>query len=86
MFMTRTFALFGRVEPDQLSEYLSGLLIGAEVLAGARGVREATVIGAPALAERYARAGERLGVVLSRAPDNCATLGQIDVLRRLGAL
>jgi 2-dehydro-3-deoxygalactonokinase len=85
-FMTRTFALFGRLAPDQLAEYLSGLLIGAEILAGARGVKAATAIGAPALTERYIRAGARLGVKLDPAPGNCATLGQIALLRSIGAL
>jgi 2-dehydro-3-deoxygalactonokinase len=86
IFMTRTFALFARVAPDQLAEYLSGLLVGAEIIAGARGAKAATVIGAPALVERYVGAGERLGVSLAPAPANCATLGQIAILRHIGAL
>ena len=85
-FMARTFGLFGAVASDQLSEYLSGLLIGAEILAGARGATAATVIGAPELAARYVTAGSRLGVTLSPAARNCATLGQIAVLKRLGVL
>ena len=85
-FMARTFGLFGQLPPGQLAEFLSGLLIGAEMLAGARGARSAIVIGAPALVERYVRAGERLGIGLTRAPDNSATLGQIEVLGRLDAL
>jgi 2-dehydro-3-deoxygalactonokinase len=80
-FMTRTFGLFGQLPPDQLAEYLSGLFVGAEILAGARGARAATVIGAPALVERYRRAGALLGVELTPAPANCATLGQIAVLK-----
>jgi 2-dehydro-3-deoxygalactonokinase len=80
-FMTRTFGLFGQLPPDQLAEYLSGLFVGAEILAGARGARAATVIGAPALVERYRRAGVILGVELTPAPANCATLGQIAVLK-----
>jgi 2-dehydro-3-deoxygalactonokinase len=85
-FMARTFGLFGAVASDQLAEYLSGLLIGAEILAGARGATAATVIGAPELAARYVTAGSRLGVTLSPAARNCATLGQIAVLKRLGVL
>ena len=81
-FMTRTFGLFGQLAPDQLAEYLSGLLVGAEIVAGARGAKSATVIGAPALVERYQRAGARLGVELTSAPANCATLGQIALLKR----
>jgi len=85
-FMARTFGLFGTIEPDQLAEYLSGLLIGAEILAGARGDRKATVIGAPDLSARYAKAGAHLGVNMSPAAENCATLGQIEALKRLGVL
>jgi 2-dehydro-3-deoxygalactonokinase len=85
-FMARTFGLFGTIEADQLAEYLSGLLIGAEILAGAKAATEATVIAAPDLAARYMKAGAHLGVALSSAPENSATLGQIEVLRRLGVL
>jgi 2-dehydro-3-deoxygalactonokinase len=85
-FRTRTFGLFGVVEPDQLGEYLSGLLIGAEIVAGARGAQAATLIGAPDLVARYEKAGAQLGVNFSRAAENCATLGQIQVLKRLGVL
>jgi 2-dehydro-3-deoxygalactonokinase len=81
IFMTRTLALFNQVTPDQLPEYLSGLLVGAEILAGARGAKAATLIGAPALAERYIEAGAELGVAMTAAPENCATLGQIAVLK-----
>jgi 2-dehydro-3-deoxygalactonokinase len=80
IFMTRTLGLFSQIETDQLAEYLSGLLVGAEILAGARGASAATVIGAPALVERYISAGARLGVAMTAAPDNCATLGQISML------
>jgi len=83
IFMTRTFGLFNRIAPDQLAEYLSGLLVGAEILAGARGAREATVIGSAALTARYMGAGARLGVSIRAAPENCATLGQIAVLKGL---
>jgi 2-dehydro-3-deoxygalactonokinase len=83
IFMTRTFGLFNEVEPDELAEYLSGLLVGAEILAGARGAEAATVIGAPALVARYIGAGAKLGVAMTAAPENCATLGQIAVLKAL---
>ncbi len=45
-----------------LAEYLSGLLIGAEILSGAEGVDRATVIATAGLARRYVAAGARLGV------------------------
>jgi 2-dehydro-3-deoxygalactonokinase len=81
--MTRTLGLFDLVAPGELAEYLSGLLIGAEILAGARGARSALVVGSPALAARYRTAGALLGLDLSPAPQNCATLGQIALLRRI---
>jgi 2-dehydro-3-deoxygalactonokinase len=86
MFMTRTLGLFDRVAPGELAEYLSGLLIGAEIVAGARGARAALVVGSPALAARYGTAGALLGVELSPAPGNSATLGQIALLQRLDAV
>lgn len=85
VFMTRTLGLFDRVAPNALAEYLSGLLIGAEIVAGARGARTAAAIGAAALTARYERAGALLGVALSPAPAHCATLGQIALLERLDA-
>jgi 2-dehydro-3-deoxygalactonokinase len=85
VFMTRTLGLFGGLPPEALADYLSGLLIGAEIIAGGRGARTAVVVGAPALVARYRTAGEALGMALTLAPDNCATLGQIALLRGIGA-
>lgn len=83
IFMTRTFALFDKVPADQLAEYLSGLLIGAEILSGAKGARVATVIGSAGLTARYVEAGARLGVEMKAAPSNCVVLGQLAVVARL---
>jgi 2-dehydro-3-deoxygalactonokinase len=80
IFMTRTLGLFDRLRPGQLSDYLSGLLIGAELLAGAQGAPSAIVIGSPALTARYCGAGAILGLPLEPAPDNCATLGLLALL------
>ena len=80
VFMTRTLGLFDRLPPHQLSDYLSGLLIGAELLSGARGAQSAVVIGSPALTARYCAAGAVLGLSLEAAPENCAALGQLALL------
>ena len=80
IFMTRTLGLFDRLKPGQLSDYLSGLLIGAELLSGAQGAREAIVIGSPALTARYCAAGDVLGMALRPAPEDCAPLGQLALL------
>ena len=86
IFMARTLGLFDRLPPAELAEYLSGLLIGAELVAGARGARSAVVVGSPALAARYGKAGALLGIDLTSAPANCATLGHIALLERRNAL
>src|SRR6202011_5203954 len=75
IFMTRTLGLFDRLAPGQLSDYLSGLLIGAELLSGAQGAGSAIVIGSPALTARYCMAGGILGLSLQPAPEDCAPLG-----------
>ena len=75
LFAARTFGLFEVLPPDQLGEYLSGLLIGAEILAGAQGASRAVAIGSPGLTERYAQAGARLGVEIAPGPENAALLG-----------
>src|SRR5947208_3254782 len=49
IFAARSFGLMQTLPPDQLAEYLSGLLIGSEILAGARGAGRATAIGSPGL-------------------------------------
>jgi 2-dehydro-3-deoxygalactonokinase len=86
IFMTRTLGLFDEAPAHALADYLSGLLIGAEILAGAQGAREAFVVGSPALTARYRAAGDALGIAFAPAPGNCATLGQIALLERMGAL
>jgi 2-dehydro-3-deoxygalactonokinase len=85
-FMTRTLGLFNELPTHALADYLSGLLIGAEILAGAQGAREACVVGSAALTARYRAAGDALGIAFAPAPENCATLGQLALLKRMGAL
>lgn len=80
IFMTRTLGLFDRLAPGQLADYLSGLLIGAELLSGAQDATGAVVIGSPALTARYCMAGEILGLALHPAPEDCAPMGQFALL------
>ena len=81
IFKTRTLGLFEKLPPDQLADYLSGLLIGAELLSGLGEAKGAIVVGAADLTRRYCEAGRRLGVALSPAPANCVLLGQAALLR-----
>jgi 2-dehydro-3-deoxygalactonokinase len=76
IFMTRTLGLFDRLRPAQLPDYLSGLLIGAEIIAAARGAVQAIVVASPNLTARYRQAGAHLGVAFTPAPEHCALLGQ----------
>jgi 2-dehydro-3-deoxygalactonokinase len=80
IFMTRTLGLFDRLRAGQLADYLSGLLIGAELASGAAGARSAVVVGAPALTARYCAAGAILGLALEPAPDDCAPRGLLALL------
>jgi 2-dehydro-3-deoxygalactonokinase len=83
IFMTRTLGLFERLRSDQLAEYLSGLLVGAEIIAAAPSCGPApTIIGSPALTRRYRQAGELLGVTFDAAPDGCVALGQRELFAK----
>ena len=86
VFMTRTLGLFDERPAHALADYLSGVLIGAEVVAGAQGAAHACIVGSPGLTARYRAAGAALGIALTPAPENCATLGHIALLRQTGAL
>lgn len=77
VFGARTLGLTGGLAAAELAEFLSGVLIGAELR---QAVPEpggrAVVIGSAALQARYASAAERLGVTLMPAPDRCVVAGQ----------
>ena len=82
MFATRTYSLFGRLSDTALSDYLSGLLIGAEVSA-AMGLADAavTIVASPSLAQRYADALVVLGYKCSLAPEDCVAAGHWQIAR-----
>jgi 2-dehydro-3-deoxygalactonokinase len=62
-FGARTLALFDRLPAQELSSYLSGLLIGEELRTQSlHASGEVVLIGAPALTERYALALRTTGV------------------------
>jgi len=78
IFAARTAGLMQRVAPAGLPDFLSGILIGAEIgsaLAG-RPVDTVTLLGESALCERYAAALALAGVASRRAPDEATTHGQ----------
>jgi len=80
LFATRTLGLTGRLPPAALADYLSGLLIGSELVSGLAGVQEhaampLVMIGEPALCKRYADALAYLGQPVAAVLGNTAAPG-----------
>ncbi|MCL3862133.1 2-dehydro-3-deoxygalactonokinase [Actinotalea sp. K2] len=68
VFAARAAVVTGRIDPEEVSEYLSGLLIGQEVgeLRGTLALNvPVTLVGAPELCRRYAAALKQRGVDVS---------------------
>jgi 2-dehydro-3-deoxygalactonokinase len=82
LFAARTYGLTDRLPGTALADFLSGLLIGAEIAAAMAGRDDmVTVVANPGLAVRYADALRRLGHAFAMAPDDCVAAGHW----RLGA-
>ena len=76
LFAVRTLGLFKELAPEQLPDYLSGLLIGHEIAGELRGgSQRVALIGDPALCSRYAQALAHLGQPAPRQLDNTAPAG-----------
>jgi 2-dehydro-3-deoxygalactonokinase len=88
LFGARSLPLMGALPEDDAGEYLSGLLIGAEIGEGRRLYpgEEPHVAGAEALVERYRAAFEALGVSARAAPSRAAARGLFRIARDGGLL
>jgi 2-dehydro-3-deoxygalactonokinase len=88
LFATRTYGLFDRVPATGLADYLSGLLIGAEIAEATRAIAGApvTILGSAALAERYVAAFARLGRAAAFGPADCAATGQYRLAQAAGLI
>lgn len=85
VFATRTYGLMDRLADAALSDYLSGLLIGAEVAEATRHARVAvTIVASAALAQRYADALRVLGRDSTLAPEDCVVAGHWRIARAAG--
>jgi 2-dehydro-3-deoxygalactonokinase len=85
MFAARTYGLMDRLPATALSDYLSGLLIGAEVAEATRQATSAiTIIASPALAQRYTDALRLLGRDGALAPQDCVAAGHWRIARAAG--
>lgn len=86
LFAVRTLGLFKRLPPEQLPDYLSGLLIGHEIAHELRADHPAqlAIVGEPALCERYALALGRFGLDAPLQLDNTAPAGLWRLAQTLG--
>lgn len=94
LFSARSLVLFDRLAPAHIGDYLSGLLIGAEVaqaraaMAGHRGTtgvstaNACTIIGRGDLAARYAQACEAHGFTARIAAPGAAAAGLAELHAR----
>jgi 2-dehydro-3-deoxygalactonokinase len=88
LFGARSLPLMGALPEDDAGEYLSGLLIGAEIEEGRRLYpgEEPHLAGAPALVARYLKACEALGVSARAAAPRAAARGLFRIARDGGLL
>jgi 2-dehydro-3-deoxygalactonokinase len=88
LFGARSLPLTGGLAEDDAGEYLSGLLIGAEIGEARRFLpgEEPHVAGAEALVARYLAAFEALGVSARAAPRRASARGLLRIARAGGLL
>jgi len=85
LFATRTAGLFGTLEAEALSDYLSGMLIGAEIAdATAADSRPVNIIASHALSERYRTAAKALGVAADELSSDCIADGYVAIAKMAG--
>jgi 2-dehydro-3-deoxygalactonokinase len=93
IFGARTLALGGELAPEQVGDWLSGVLIGDEIRAAREWAREhgvdpssVRVIGEGSLVARYVRALEALGIRAEPGPSAAAAAGLYRVAQLAGLL
>lgn len=93
LFSARTLALTGALAPAGVADYLSGLLVGAEVAAARRwlqlyavGGASVTLVGDAALCERYRQGLALAGLESSPGPAGAAARGLWRIACRAGML
>lgn len=89
LFHVRTLPLMGKISEDATADYMSGLLIGAEI-AAAKGEEEnvgmITIVGRSDLSDRYETALRTMGLESQRAPDDIVAKGHFLIARAAGIL
>jgi 2-dehydro-3-deoxygalactonokinase len=79
LFAARTAGLMGQRAPNELPDFLSGMLIGAEIASarsGSHATDAVTLLGDGALCDRYARALGLAGLTVQFAAREATTRGQ----------
>lgn len=87
LFGVRTAGLFEEIGGVDLADYLSGLLIGAEVAdRSALDRQPVNIIASDALAERYRTAASSLGIGAEIVPSECIVDGYVAIARMAGLI
>jgi 2-dehydro-3-deoxygalactonokinase len=88
LFGARSLPLMGKLAEDDAGDYLSGLLIGAEIAEARRLFADEAphVAGAEALVQRYLAAFDTLGVKALAAPPRAAARGLHLLAREAGLI
>ncbi len=81
LFSVRTLGLFDELVGASLPDYMSGLLIGAELTDAAHRGETITIIANDSLSARYERATYQLGFATVRAPPDCVVAGHVAIAR-----
>ena len=87
LFGVRTAGLFGEIGGADLPDYLSGLLIGAEMAdAGGQDSGPVHIVASDALAERYRAAAQELGMAAEIVPSDSIVEGYFAIGKLAGLL
>ena len=88
LFGVRTLPLFDKIDGNMVADYLSGLLIGAELQgADVASIKEiVTIVGRDDLADRYEIALGVAGLKSKRAPDDIVAKGHFLIAKAAGLL
>lgn len=86
LFSVRTLGLFAQLPAKELPDYLSGLLIGSEIVAAAPAGSAITIFGKDELTSRYGKAADVLGLAWNRGPELSVVAGHLLIARAAGLL
>ena len=88
LFHVRTLPLMGKLKETETADFLSGLLIGTEIVAALKKneAKRVTIVGRNDLADRYEIALQSVGISCQRAPDDIAAKGHFLIAQAAGLL